>query len=182
MNGSFWAFYGGLSDVAYTLSVTDGVTGRSHIYSNPQGILASAGDTTSFPAPPGAASAAGDGIEASQELAAPSCQASTTVLCLQAARFKVQASFTDAHGKQTAARFAALNPNNGYAWSTAATDVQLLLKMIDGRAVNGKYWFFFGALTNGAYSVKVTDTTTGRVKSYPNPRGRFHSIGDTRAF
>ena len=54
MNGSFWVFYGGLTNLAYTLTITDTVTGAVKVYTNPAGRFASAGDTTAFPASGGA--------------------------------------------------------------------------------------------------------------------------------
>ena len=45
INGNFWVFSGALSDVAYTLTVTDPLTGATRIYENPQGTLASVADT-----------------------------------------------------------------------------------------------------------------------------------------
>jgi len=48
--------------------------------------------------------------------------------------------------------------------------------------VNGRYWVFFGALTNVAYTITVTDTTTGTQKQYTNPQGRLASVADTSAF
>ena len=48
MNGRFWVFYGALSDVEYTITVTDTDTGVSRSYSNPQGKLASVADTVAF--------------------------------------------------------------------------------------------------------------------------------------
>jgi hypothetical protein len=54
--------------------------------------------------------------------------------------------------------------------------------MIDGRAENGHFWFFFGALTNVPYTIRVTDTLTGLEKSYPHPPGEFTAGVDAEAF
>jgi hypothetical protein len=48
LNRHFWVFYGGLSDVEYTLTVTDTQTGVQETYHNPAGKLASAADVTAF--------------------------------------------------------------------------------------------------------------------------------------
>ena len=37
-------------------------------------------------------------------------------------------------------------------------------------------------LTNVAFTLTVTDTTTGRTAVYENPQGSFASAGDTAAF
>ena len=54
--------------------------------------------------------------------------------------------------------------------------------MLDARALNGKFWVFYGALSNVEYTIRVTDTETGQVKTYTNPNGTFASVGDTDAF
>jgi hypothetical protein len=48
VNSRFWVFYGALSDVEYTITVTDMTTGVAKSYSNPQGQLASVADTSAF--------------------------------------------------------------------------------------------------------------------------------------
>ena len=47
-NGHFWVFFGALSDVEYTVTVTGTVTGEVKVYANSQGRLASVADTTAF--------------------------------------------------------------------------------------------------------------------------------------
>lgn len=40
------------------------------------------------------------------------------------------------------------------------------VNLFDGTTLNGKYWVYFGSLTNQAYTVEVTDSTTSIVKTY----------------
>ena len=49
-------------------------------------------------------------------------------------------------------------------------------------AVNGKHWVFYGALSSVDYTLTVTDTQTGQVRTYHNPPGRLASVADTGAF
>src|SRR5205807_8756123 len=44
INGHFWVFYASLSDVDYTITVSDSHTGAVKIYHNPAGTLASVAD------------------------------------------------------------------------------------------------------------------------------------------
>ncbi len=48
LNGKHWVFYGALSSVEYTITVTDTQTGVQKIYKNPSGTLASVADTNAF--------------------------------------------------------------------------------------------------------------------------------------
>ena len=47
-NGKFWVFVAGLSDIEYTVTVTDTITGAAKTYVNPSGTLASRADTAAF--------------------------------------------------------------------------------------------------------------------------------------
>jgi hypothetical protein len=57
-----------------------------------------------------------------------------------------------------------------------------VLKVVDGRGFNGKFWVFYGALSNVEYQITVTDTSTGAVRVYTNPSGQLSSVADTSAF
>ena len=47
-NNKFWVFYGALSNVQYTITVTDTTTNAVKTYVNPNGNLASVADVTAF--------------------------------------------------------------------------------------------------------------------------------------
>ena len=67
-------------------------------------------------------------------------------------------------------------------WFFQPSNVELVVKVLDGRAVNGRFWVFYGALSNVEYTITVTDTVTGAVKTYFNPQGNLASVADTEAF
>ena len=48
-NGHFWVFFGALSNVEYTVTITDTETDEFRIYRNPSGTFASVGDILAFP-------------------------------------------------------------------------------------------------------------------------------------
>jgi ELWxxDGT repeat protein len=187
LNGHQWVFYGALSSVEYTLTVTDTQTGLTARYINPMGQLASVGDTTGF---------GPDGAFASQSaLASPPalvrgwtsaatvpCVPSAQRLCLNGGRFAVEAAWKDFQGKTGKGTAVPLTGDAGYFWFFDAANVEVLLKVLDGRPVTGKFWVFYGALSNVEYTLTVTDSLTGEVKEYRNPSGRFASVADTGAF
>jgi hypothetical protein len=58
----------------------------------------------------------------------------------------------------------------------------VFVKMLDGTALNGSYWFFYGGLTNLEYTLTVTDVSTGRQRTDTNPAGSECGGSDTAAF
>ena len=50
------------------------------------------------------------------------------------------------------------------------------------RAINGRFWFFYGALSDVDYQITVTDTVTGDSRTYHNPPGEICGAADTDAF
>ncbi|HEX3530830.1 MAG TPA: ELWxxDGT repeat protein [Thermoanaerobaculia bacterium] len=194
-NGHFWVFYGALSSVEYTLTVTDTQTGAVRRYFNPPGTLASVADTEAF-GPRGAtvpgvvttgpaASAAPATIERKETQAAPagSCVPSGERLCLNGGRFAVEAQWRRTGGSAGTGKAVPLaGGDTGYFWFFDAKNVEVVLKVLDGRPANGKFWVFYGALSNVDYTLTVTDTQTGAMKTYHNPNGRLASVADTGAF
>lgn len=97
-------------------------------------------------------------------------------------RFRVEVNWTDFDGNSGFARPDKLSNTTTNFWFFNAANIELTLKVIDGRPVNGNFWVFFGSLSNVTFTVTVTDTETGQVATYENPPGTFASIGDTSAF
>jgi hypothetical protein len=104
------------------------------------------------------------------------CSAGATALCL-GGRFKVQVSGPGVTGfgiPDTAV--------TGDFWFYSPDNIDVVVKVLDGRVINGKFWVFVGSLSNVGYTVTVTDTVTAAVKIYTNPQGTVGSIADTSAF
>jgi hypothetical protein len=204
-NGFFWVFYGALSDVEYHITVTDTTTGAVKPYSNTAGHLASVADTAAFPGSGAAASsipsletpaqsdpAIDEAIRAeSGGLArllststAQACTADDTTLCLNGGRFQVRTIFSaPSLGITNAPAHAVpLTSDTGYFWFFSANNVELVLKAVDGRPFNNRFWVFYGALSDVEYHITVTDMVTGAVKPYSNTAGHLASVADTAAF
>ena len=190
LNDHFWVFYGALSNVEYALTVTDTETGVTRRYFNSQSSLASVGHTSAF-GPRGAHAAANGGAagapsiaahEGSTETATGACAPTATRLCLNGGRFAVEVSWKDFAGNTGIGTGVSLTGDTGYFWFFSSSNVEVILKVLDGTPVNGRFWVFFGALSNVEYVVTVTDTTSGKVKTYRNPSGQFASVADTSAF
>ncbi|HSG40648.1 MAG TPA: beta-propeller fold lactonase family protein, partial [Thermoanaerobaculia bacterium] len=186
-NDHFWFYYGALSNVEYTILVTDTRRGKLRIYHNPAHAFASAGDISAFPDPKDSRQEASAVPEL---LALPdppgakagACVEGPTTLCLADGRFQAEMTWKDFAGNQGSGKPGALLPNtNGYFWFFNPENVEVAVKVLDGRGVNGHYWVYYASLTNVEFTLTVTDTVTGRQRTYNNPSGRFASHGDIQA-
>jgi hypothetical protein len=100
------------------------------------------------------------------------CAPSATRLCLHGGRFRAEVSW-DAGGSsgagQTVSNAAA---DSGLFWFFSPDNWELMVKTLDGCALNGHYWVFAAGTTDVHYVLTVTDTLTGSVARYENPAGR----------
>lgn len=110
---------------------------------------------------------------------APPTTATTMSL---SSRFDVSATWHTTDGQSGQGRAVPVSTDTGYFWFFSGNNVELVVKTLDGRGINGKWWVFYGALSNVEYTITVTDTTTGAVKVYTNPQGTLASVADTSAF
>lgn len=85
-------------------------------------------------------------------------------------------------GPGSAGRTLPLTSHTGAFWFFQPSNIELVVKVLDGRSINGKFWVFYGALSNVEYTITVTDTVTSEVKTYVNPQGTLASAADTDAF
>jgi hypothetical protein len=111
------------------------------------------------------------------------CGASTPSLCLLGNRFRVEASWrVPSQGTSGIGHPVDVTSDTGQFWFFSSNNIELVVKVLDGRAVNGRYWVFFGALSDVEYTIAVTDTISGAIKTYTNPQGHLGSVADTSAF
>jgi hypothetical protein len=111
------------------------------------------------------------------------CIAGPTALCLNGGRFAVTAHFDAGGGTAGTAQVVQLTADTGYLWFFSSANVEAVVKVLDGCALDGHYWVFAGGLTNVDVVITVTDTRTGIMKTYENPpQTKFQPIQDTSAF
>lgn len=109
----------------------------------------------------------------------PSCVANATTLCIDDQsgdkRFQVRATYSTSqggglsgNGKPIALSSLGVN-QGGLFWFFSANNPELLIKVLNACATNGRFWIFATAGTNVGFIVTVTDTKTNRVATYTNP-------------
>jgi len=115
-------------------------------------------------------------------LAPEPCAADSTSLCLNAGRFRASVAWRTREGRTGEGQAVPMTSDSGYFWFFNDANVELVVKVVDGRPVNGHFWIFYGALSDVAYTVTVTDTRTGAERTYENAQGNLASVADTGAF
>ncbi|MDQ5858566.1 MAG: hypothetical protein M3542_09880 [Acidobacteriota bacterium] len=111
------------------------------------------------------------------------CLVTSETLCLNAERFRVDVRWrVPSQGTSGVGTALPLTGDTGYFWFFSSNNIELVVKVVDGRAFNGHFWVFYGALSDVEYTITVTDMTTGAARTYTNPQGRLASVADTAAF
>jgi hypothetical protein len=103
--------------------------------------------------------------------AAGDCVADATTLCLRDGRFAVTTAWSSGGGAGGAGFASPLTSDTGLFWFFDAANVEVVVKVLDGCALNERYWVYAGGLTDLGVTLNVTDTLTGATASYENPLG-----------
>lgn len=198
VNGRYWVFHGGLTDLEYSLAVTNEKTGNVVSYrKEPYGFCGGA-DTSAFeealraPATDESIryvrmiSVSGDlATTRAGERAQTAC--ASNELCFNGARFVVKLTATDPRtGKNGEGVSIPQSDLFGYFALPDLTgnpeNPEVFVKLLDGRPVNGRFWVFYGGLTDFGYTLTVTDLETGASRTYEKAPYLLCGGADTGAF
>jgi hypothetical protein len=103
-------------------------------------------------------------------------------LCLRDSRFRMEVSWRDHQGNTGVGHPVPLGEDTGTFWFFSESNVELLVKILDGRNVNDHFWVFYGSLSDVQYEIRIEDTLTGFTRTYTNPAGHIASHADVNAF
>lgn len=109
------------------------------------------------------------------------CRSTATTLCLQGGRFAVTVRWTTASASGDG-HAVPRTDESGLFWFFGAANTELIVKVLDGSAVNGKFWVFFNSLSDVEYDVDVVDAASGARRTYHHARGNLCGQADTSAF
>lgn len=115
---------------------------------------------------------------------APSCTEDSDTACLVGERFSVEVTWRAGDGSGGAGRVIPVSDNSALVWFFSPSNVEMLVKVLDA-CVPGfdSYWVFYAATTDVEFTVTVTDTITGDIKTYRNELGHPAApVQDTAAF
>ena len=185
VNGAFWTFYGALSDVEYWVTVRDTESGELRTYRNEPYKICGRGDTTAFVMGPEEPSVgarpcrAGPrhfcGIRACgwTRAAEAGCTPGPDTLCLAGGRFRIEVGWENPHvagSHGTGHVYAGLGGDvTGHFWFFRPDNLELAVKVLDGRAINGHFWILWGGLSDVGYTLHVTDTESATSHDFVNP-------------
>lgn len=113
---------------------------------------------------------------------AGACEADDRTLCLEGGRFAVRARWETADGSGDG-KGLPRTPDTALYWFFGSNNLEMMIKVLDGCAINGHRWVFAGGLTDVGVTMTVTDTETGDVRTWENTAGTlFEPIQDVKAF
>ncbi len=120
--------------------------------------------------------------QSSSVVSAGPCTPDAQSLCLSNGRFKVQAVWQSSTSSSTGTAIPG-SSDTGQFWFFSASNVEMVVKVLNGCSINTRYWVFAGGLTNVKVTMTVTDMQNATVKTYINNLDTpFAPIQDTNAF
>ena len=116
---------------------------------------------------------------------AGTCTPGPATLCVNGGRFRVESVWRIPDGTTGAGQAVPIPsaPDSGLFYFFGASNLEMLIKVLNACGLNDRYWVFFAATTNVELAVVVTDTSTGATRGYLNPLNRpAPPVQDTDAF
>ncbi len=175
INQNFWVLASAATDVAYELKVTDRATGAIKTYGHAAGSPASpifdlqAFASCQAPRPPAAYPPA---------LPIPPlvgrCGIRTSVRLCSGRRRPLQATVSGPRRIPPAPRIRSPTAASSPAFFTffSTTNWELLVKVLDGCALNGRHWVYAAGTTDVGWRLEIEDLVTHETKIYENPLGQ----------
>jgi len=115
--------------------------------------------------------------------AAGACVDSPTTLCLDNGRFQVSANWTNPQSQTGTGNAVKLTDDSGYFWFFDPANIEMVVKVLNGCAINNAYWVFAAGLTNVQVNWLVTDLQKGIDFPQVNPLNTpFVPVQATDAF
>ncbi|MEM1182674.1 MAG: penicillin acylase family protein [Acidobacteriota bacterium] len=112
------------------------------------------------------------------------CAAGGTALCFQNQRFQATVTWSTPDGAGGQGRAVAGSSDlSGNFYFASPDNWEMLVKVLDGCAINGRHWVFAAAASDLGWVLTVEDTQTGEVYTATNPFGSSTPVlTDTDAF
>lgn len=194
----FSVYYGGMTDIDYTVTVQDTTTNTTRQYHNPGGQVGGGVDRTSFPtdgsSTPGFAIVEGNSPARTPVVAPNSptgtCTPTSNVVCLLNGRFEVKLDYTNIFvnppvpGSMLGAKFVPgnQNPDTAIFGLGSAQEIEAVVRLQDTRPFTNVFAVYYGGMTDLPFTVTVIDKATGTTRKYENPAGLVGGGVDRSSF
>ncbi len=111
------------------------------------------------------------------------CVADATTLCLNGSRFRARVRYATGRDETGLGNGVLLTDDTGYFSFFDASNVEIVVKVLDGCTHNGRYWLYATGLTDVEAELVVEDPVTQSRKVISSPLGEaFRPLADTNAF
>jgi ELWxxDGT repeat protein len=172
INDHHWVYGSGLTDLRVRLTVRDVESGEVRVFHRAAGETCGFADIEAFHDLGGATVPATTGLRSSAHSTDPRLRSTGTdspdtgscgqALCLHNGRFRVEANWLDPSSSSSAmgASIPATD-QSGHFWFFAPENLELTVKLLDGRSINGAWWLFHAPATDLPYTLRIVDTATG---------------------
>ena len=202
VNGHYWVFAGGATDLGIRLTVLDKATELSARYETVAGRpFRAITDLRAFSCSEGTGrSQVAFRVESGGRPTrymwvipvghpdAGACRIpDSSKLCLHDGRFSATAEYRDpGTGEWKSAAANSLTRETGYYTFLQPGNVEIFLKVLDACETSGRYWVYMGGATDLAVRVRVEHQPEAegevRARDYETTRGPFVAVRDNRAF
>ncbi|HSM13214.1 MAG TPA: matrixin family metalloprotease [Thermoanaerobaculia bacterium] len=169
-------FWGQLTNLRYTIRVEDTQGGSVQTYRNTPGDCGGFEELPLTGGPEASHGASGGGGSSSLG----TCREDADTMCLLGARFAVEMTWRNQFNNTTGVGIP--NRLTEFTGAFAFTDPRNLEILVKTLQFPDRVLVIYGALSNLEYTLRVTDTTTGTVKTYFNPAGTYCGGLDNNAF
>ena len=104
---------------------------------------------------------------------AGTCEPDTETLCLLDGRFEVRVEHWADGAERAAASVVHAGTNEAGMFRFFGPDNwEVLVKLLDGCALNGHIWLYAASATDRGFRISITDTVTGEVRHHENRAGK----------
>ncbi len=114
-------------------------------------------------------------------LPAATCYRDPGVLCL-ADRFQVRVRWQHPGGRGGGSVVPGFSDDSGLFWFFRPENWELLVKTVDGCAVNDRRWIFYAPVTDVHYDLEVFDRIAAKIRVFFGYQGATQGATDTDAF
>ena len=108
----------------------------------------------------------------------------TNVVAVMQGNYEIRMCFETPSGTSTdASNYHLESDTSGLLYFFDRDNVEVLVKVLDGCAINGHRWVFIAPVTDLAFNLTITERSTGRSFEHRNPKSRTaRTRADTAAF